>query len=188
MDAIMTLDQQAIDFLKWIGVGVGWIISTYVTYRIARRSKHDDIHIGKRHNYAEQISALLQKDFKNRQLLTAMYHTNFDHMGNLSEAMHALHKNENLYRDMRELITELPTDIEKLQELNQNAVLYLEESTTTAIEKYIAETRFLYSTDGIGYFDNYAEKFFLNLLDEERLTALTKEHKKAMKGLRRAVR
>lgn len=57
----MTLDPQTIDILKWFGLGIGWLITTYVTYRIGRRVKHDDIQIRKRHNFAEQLSVLLQK-------------------------------------------------------------------------------------------------------------------------------
>jgi hypothetical protein len=81
----MTLDPQTLDTLKWFGVGIGWLISAYITYRIGRKTKHDDIQIGRRHDFAEQLSALLQRDFHNRQLIAEQYHSNFDHMKDVSE-------------------------------------------------------------------------------------------------------
>mgnify|MGYP003117439400 CR=1 FL=1 len=50
------MDQQVIDILKWIGLGIGWPLSTYITYYIGKKSKHDDIQIMKRHDFAEQIA------------------------------------------------------------------------------------------------------------------------------------
>lgn len=188
MATIVAFDQQVIDTLKWFGLGIGWLVSAYVTYRIGRRTKHDDIQIVKRHTFAEQIAALLQRDFHNRRLLTEQYHSNFDHMGNLSEAMQAFHKHETLYRSMRDTILELPTDIEKLHELSRNSALYLEENTTSAIETYIGVTRFSFETDGIGLINTYVEDFFVNLLDVDRSAQLDGAYRKAMQGLRKAVR
>jgi hypothetical protein len=184
----MTLDPQTIETLKWFGLGIGWLITTYVTYRIGRRVKHDDIQIGKRHNFAEQLSVLLQKDFHNRKLLADQYHSNFDHMSNVSEAMHYFNKHETLYQGMRDAMSELPADIGKLQEINRSAAIYLDESTTSAIEAYIENTRFSFESDGIGLFNNYAESFFTNLLDESRSSQLAEGYKNAMRGLRKAVR
>lgn len=185
----MNLDQQTLDTLKWFGVGIGWLISTYITYRIGRKTKHDDIQIGKRHVFAEQLSVLLQKDFNARQLIAEQYHSNFDHMKNVSEAMHYFDKHESLYQSIRDLMSELPADIGKLQETNRSAAIYLDESTTEAIESYIADTRFSYQTDGcLGLINTYAENFFVTLLDASRSKRLAENYKTAMRGLCEAVR
>lgn len=184
----MNIDPQTIDILKWLGVGFGWLISTYITYFIGRKAKHDDIQIGKRYAFAEQLSAILQKDFHNRQLLADQYHSNFDHMTDLSEAMHYFHKHEALYQGMRDLMAEIPPAIGKLQETNRSAAIYLDEDTTEAIESYIANTRFSYETDGIGLINTYAENFVATLIDASRSASLEKYYKAAMRGLRKAVR
>lgn len=185
----MTLDPQTLDTLKWFGVGIGWLISAYITYRIGRKTKHDDIQIGKRHAFAEQLSALLQRDFHNRQLIAERYHSNFDHMKDVSEAMYYFNKHDSLYQSIRQLISELPDDIGKLQEANRSAAIYLDESTTEAIESYIANTRFSYETDGgLGLINTYAENFFVTLLDSNRSKGLAENYKSAMRGLRKAVR
>lgn len=183
----MTLDPQTIETLKWFGLGIGWLITTYVTYRIGRRAKYDDIQIGRRHNFAEQLSALLQKDFHNRKLLAEQYHSNFDHISNISEAIHYFNKHETLYQGMRDAMSELPAGVDKLQEINRSAAIYLVESTTCAIEEYIENTRFSFKSDGIGLMNNYAECFFTNLLDETRSSKLAEGYKNAMRGLRKAV-
>lgn len=185
----MNLDPQTLDTLKWFSVGIGWLISTYITYRIGRKTKHDDIQIGKRHAFAEQLSALLQKDFHSRRLITEQYHSNFDHMKTVSEAMCYFDKHESLYQSIRQLMSELPENIGKLQETNRSAAIYLDEGTTEAIESYIADTRFSYETDdGLGLINTYAENFFVTLLDSARSTRLTGNYKAAMRGLRKAVR
>jgi len=184
----MTLDPQTIDILKWFGLGIGWLITTYVTYRIGRRVKHDDIQIRKRHNFAEQLSVLLQKDFHNRKLLAKQYHSNFDRMNDVSEAMHYFNKHETLYQEMRDAMSDLPADIAKLQEINRSAAIYLDESTTSAIESYIENTRFSFESDGIGLINTYADNFFTNLLDQSRSSQLAEGYKNAMCGLRKAIR
>ena len=153
------------------------------------KTKHDDIQIGKRHAFAEQLSVLLQKDFHNRKLIAEQYHSNFDHMKDVSEAMHYFDKHESLYQSIRQLMSELPADIGNLQETNRSAAIYLDESTTEAIESYIADTRFSYETDGgLGLINTYAENFFVTLLDSARSTRLAGNYKAAMRGLRKAVR
>lgn len=184
----MELDSQTLETLKWFGLGIGWMISTYVTYRIGRRAKHDDIQIEKRHNFSEQLSTLLQKDFHNRNSLADQYRSNFDHMENVSEAMYYFNKHEFLYQGMRDVMLELPVDIGKLQEINRSAAIYLEENTTSAIETYIENTRFSFESDGIGLINTYADNFFTNLLDESRSSQLAEGYKTAMRGLRKAVR
>lgn len=184
----MNLDQQTIETLKWFGVGIGWLISTYITYRIGRKAKHDDIQIGKRHAFAEQLSTILQKDFHDRQLLAAQYHSNFDHRTDLSEAMHDFKKYDTLYEGMRDLMAGLPPAIQELQETNRSAAIYLDEGTTEAIESYLANARFSYESDGIGLINTYAENFFSILLDPSHSTSREKHYKVAMRGLRKAVR
>lgn len=185
----MNLDPQTLDTMKWLGVGIGWLISVYITYRIGRRTKHDDIQIGKRHVFAEQLSALLQKDFNNRQLIAEQYHSNFDHMKDVSEAMYYFNMHESLYQSIRQLMAELPNDIGELQEANRSAAIYLDENTTEAIVTYIADTRFSYETDGgLGIINTYAENFFITLLDSDRSKRLAENYKAAMRGLRKSVR
>ncbi|MHB8388325.1 MAG: hypothetical protein ACYDBH_01940 [Acidobacteriaceae bacterium] len=152
-------------------------------------TKHDDIQIGKRHAFADQLSVLLQKDFHNRQLIAEQYHSNFDHLKDLSEAMHYFNKHQSLYQGIRHLISELPDDIGKLQAANRSAAIYLDENTTGAIESYIANTRFSYESDGgLGLINTYAENFFAALLDADRSKCLAENYKAAMRGLRKSVR
>lgn len=186
----MTIDSQKLDtLLKWFGVGIGWLISTYITYRIGRKTKHDDMQIGKRYSFAEQLSALLQRDFHSRQKIAEQYHSNFDNLDNVSKAVDYFNKHNSCYQSMNQLISELPNNIGKLQEANRSAAIYLDESTTKAIESYIANTSFSYETDGdLGLINTYAENFFVTLLDLNRSKRLTENYNSAMRGLRKAVR
>ncbi len=71
----------------------------------------------------------------------------------------------------------------------RDAAIYLNESTTEAIEFYIADTRFSYETDGgLGLINAYTENFFVALLDSDRSTRLAENYKAAMRELRKAVR
>lgn len=109
-------------------------------------------------------------------------------MTDLSEAMHYFHKYETLYEGMRDLMAGLPPTIQKLQEINRSAVIYLDEGTTEAIESYLANARFSYESDGIGLINTYAENFFAILLVPSHSTSREKHYKVAMRGLRKAVR
>ncbi|MCL2308647.1 MAG: hypothetical protein FWC42_00015 [Proteobacteria bacterium] len=182
----MALDSQTLDALKWLGAGIGWLASAYISYRIGRRAKIDDIQIEKRQTFVDQLSNLLQTDFHERQQIVDLYNLNFSHMKNLSEAMYYFDKYESLYQEFRQLMSKLPEGIDKLQEVNRNAAIYLDKNTVEAIESYISDT--LFSYDDTGLTDTYAENFFTTVLDDDRSKRLAENYEAAMHGLRKAVR
>ncbi|MGC2423088.1 MAG: hypothetical protein WA666_01885 [Nitrospirota bacterium] len=185
----MNLDiDKIISAGKWVGGVIGWIITNVFTYRRGRKAKIDDIQITKRHQFAEQIAEILQKDFYNRKMLKNGYHENFDHMENFNAAMDSFSKYETLYVSMKELIPTLSIDIAQLQTLNMKAAIYLNKATTKDIEDYIEATRFTFHHDGIGIINTFYESFFQNLLDEERFKKLNISYDKSISHLRKAVK
>ena len=155
---------------------------------LGRRSKIDEIQITKRHELAEKLSILLQEDFNDRLNLKKDYHANFNHMRDLSEAMHYFDKHQNLYISLREGIIRIPTRIPNLTEANQKASIYLPENITSSINKYIELTKFTYFTDNIGFINDYAERFFEHLLDDDKWKAMEKLYIEIMGQLRKAVK
>ena len=65
-----------------------------------------------------------------------------------------------------------PISLKLQREINRSARIYLDESTTSAIESYIENTRFSFESDGIGLINTYADNFFTNLLDQSRSSQL----------------
>lgn len=184
----MSLDQNTMELIKWFGGGFAWLLSMYITYVFGKKSKHDDIQIKKRHDFAEQILHLLQQDFSARKSLLEQYHANFDHMNGIADAMDSFLKYETLYMGMKDTIESLPDGISQLKELNQKATIYFNKTTTERIDSYIKATVFSYHTDGIGLINNYAEAFFTNLLEEVRFKQLLKDYEKSICRLRKEVK
>ncbi len=164
------------------------LVSAYFGYMLGRRSKIDEIQIAKRHELAEKLSIFLQEDFNDRLNLRKEYHNNFDHMRDLSEAMHYFDKHENLYSSLRQGIARIPTRLPSFIEANQRAAIYLPESVTSPIAEYIEHTKFIYMTDGIGLIDDYAERFFEHLLDDKTWTAMENRYTLILGQLRKAVK
>jgi hypothetical protein len=164
------------------------LVSAYFGYMLGRRSKIDEIQIAKRHELAEKLSIFLQEDFNDRLNLRKEYHNNFDHLRDLSEAMHYFNQYDNLYSSLHQGIARIPARFPSFIETNQRATIYLPESVTSPIAEYIELTKFTYMTDGIGIINDYAERFFEHLLDDKTWTEMENRHKLILGQLRRSVK
>lgn len=181
------MNPQLFDALKLLAVGAGALIMALVGFFVGRKSKHDDIQIGKRHSFAEGLSVLLQKDFQNRQQLAEGFRLNFSNEVTISEAIKAFHKHQSSFSGMRTTMQEVQSDVTELEALNRQAAIYMGEKTTRIIDEYISATRFAYATDGVGLINDFDERFFENLLEKKRAKQLGEAFKKSMKGLRKAI-
>jgi hypothetical protein len=184
------MDDNIIEIGKWIGGGVAWILSISITYRLGRKSKIDDIRINKLHEYAQIIVSVLSKDFNERKDLVESYERNFNHFDEIEKAVDAFEIHTSLYKDMRNIIIELPKNIDKLEEKSRNAKIYFDLNLIKDIEGYVKTTRFSYISDGMNglMFNTYCLSFFKNLLDQENIIKRKKLYDNILSKLRESLK
>jgi len=168
---------------KNILTALAWFVSITVTYYFTKRSKADEIIIKKRLEISEKLAIFLEKDYQDRQLFREYYKTNFAHLSGRHEAVQVFEKYDDLYRELRTLMANIPTNIDNLISTNREALIYIDKKIIDDIQKYIKYTKFYYDTDGAGFFNNYAEKAFDNLLDKNNIEEMHILYKRIMKKL-----
>ena len=184
------MGDKFIEITKWLGGGAAWLISMIITYKLGRKSKIDDIHIKKRHEYAEIMADALKKDFKERQTLLELYEKNFGHLKEIAEADEAFNRFPSLYKEMRTIIAELPNGINKLEEISRKATVYFNPAVMNDVENYISETRFSFATDGTGglLYNTFFLSFFNNLLDQKKILKRKSLFESSIYKLRKALK
>jgi len=164
------------------------ILTAFFGYLIGRKSKIDEVQIKKRYELAEQLAVLLQMDFENRLKLRKEYHVGFDHMRDFSQAMGAYDKHQNLYSNIRGRIKDVPTNHNKLKEINQKANIFLPKNISSTVQEYLDLTYFTYTSDGIGLIDTFDEDCLKNILDEQVWKGLSNHYDFVLDQLRKALK
>jgi len=180
----MKLEPEIVDLIKWVLTAIAWIVSVFVTYKIGKRGKVDDLKIHRRHELVEKLSILLQEDHQTREGLIRQFHRNFAHLERAA-AYEAFETLETLYQDMRASIERCAELKIELRSLSRQIAIYLQEDLLSELNKYLGSTSFTYITDGIGLFINtYGRSFFENLLDETNIKIRNIAYFNILKGLR----
>lgn len=179
------MDPQIIDSAKWALGGLGALFSLYVSYKLGKRGKVDDLFIKRRHDLVERLSVALQDDFETREVLRSEYESNFGHVDEF-KAMEVFNRYDDLYQGMRNNIQRCAELLASLRQLRREVAIYVKPKVAQLVEQYIACNQFTFDTDGGLLINTYAEEFFRNLLDESKHARRETLFRHLMKELRSA--
>lgn len=160
--------EELTEAFPQIVTGVFGLLAAVVGYFVGKQSKIDDVRIKKTHEFAEELSVLMQEDYRDRKFAREQYDRSFGHLDGPQEAAHYFGKHDNLHSSLREVMQRLIERRPKIVEVKDRSAIYLPERVTDLVDEYIGLTTFEYMTDGIGLIDTFAQSFFAHSLDDQK--------------------
>jgi len=181
------------EILKTFGPYVLAILGTFVGYYLGRRSKFDDIRIGKGFELAEEVSRLFQDVAELETSLFEFYRINFaeredGYRQSVEDAVDSFLRLKPMYRVRHEEIEKLSKKRERLIRTLKRARLYLDNRTISMMNRYLKLGDFQYMTDGGVMTNTYHLGFFRNLIDPRKHRTRKRLRKAITKRLRKLVR
>jgi hypothetical protein len=156
------------------------------SYFVGKKSKIDDVRINKMHNFAEELSVLMQEDYRDRKFAREQYDLSFAHVSGAQEAAGCFDQFDSLYGSLRIVMQMLIERKPRIVEIKNRSAIYLPKRLMDLVDEYIELTNFEYLTDGTGLINTFAESFFEHCLDDHKASRRKEIFDEVLSQLRKA--
>jgi hypothetical protein len=177
--------ETFINFLKAFTPILSVILPTYLAYRFGLLQSRNEKIAKRKIEIGEKLGETIQTVIENTRYSHWFYKRTFREMG-LNEAMERMERHRALYVPVIERIVAGEAAVESARELLKTAKIYIKNKHLQDIGKYLELQEFVFQSDVTGEID-YLDKYFENIIDEEKNKLRNNLEKKIVNNLTKLV-